>query len=182
MRQALRIGAVTVVAATGILAVPATGAIALSGDQGKASGSPGVLSGNSVQIPITIGANACGNSVDAVGGLNPATGDACGNGATPSPPSPPRQEQEQEQQRPDEPPREPQEAPGAPPSEPRSVPAAEHVREEAPETAVRAQTDGKRLAESGAEEKLPLAAAAGAGLVLGGAVLYRRSRTGALRR
>ncbi|MFI0241631.1 chaplin family protein [Streptomyces sp. NPDC016845] len=173
----------TVVAATGILSVPATGALALSGDQGRASGSPGVLSGNSVSIPVTIGANACGNSVDAVGGLNPATGDRCGNGAKPSLPSPPQNAREHEQQRPDEPPREPREAPGAPPSQPRSVPpAAEDVREDAPETAVRARADGERLAESGAGENLPAAAGAGAALVLGGAVLYRRTRTGALRR
>ncbi|MEU6393366.1 chaplin [Streptomyces sp. NPDC046939] len=167
MRQALRIGAVTVVAATGILSVPVTAASASSDDQGRASGSPGVLSGNSVQIPITIGANACGNSFDAVSGLNPATGNACGNAA----PAGQKQEHEQEPEQEHERQRERQ----------RSAPVAGDVREDAPETAVRARPEGERLAESGAGEELA-AAAAGAGLLAGGAILYRRGRTGLVRR
>ena len=42
-----------------------------------APGSPGVLSGNIVQAPIHIPGNACGNSVDVIGLLNPAFGNTC---------------------------------------------------------------------------------------------------------
>ncbi|MEC4019156.1 chaplin [Streptomyces sp. H27-D2] len=44
-----------------------------------AIGSPGVLSGNIVQIPIHIPVNLCGNSVNAIGLLNPAIGNTCVN-------------------------------------------------------------------------------------------------------
>ncbi|MER5862426.1 chaplin [Kitasatospora sp. NPDC002040] len=37
-------------------------------------GSPGVLSGNNIQIPISIPINVCGNSVNVVGAGNPAGG------------------------------------------------------------------------------------------------------------
>ena len=47
---------------------------------GEASNSPGVLSGNVVQIPVSIPINVCGNSVDVVGALNPAFGNSCSNG------------------------------------------------------------------------------------------------------
>ena len=43
-------------------------------------GSPGVLSGNIVQTPIHIPVNACGNSVNVVGVLNPGFGNTCVNG------------------------------------------------------------------------------------------------------
>ncbi|WP_324768521.1 chaplin [Streptomyces kunmingensis] len=64
-------------AATGFLSVPGAGASAMAGDQGQSGGSPGVLSGNSVEAPLSVPVNACGNSVDAVGALNPAMGDSC---------------------------------------------------------------------------------------------------------
>lgn len=47
--------------------------------QGAAIGSPGVLSGNVVQVPIHIPINVCGNSINAVGLLNPAFGNVCVN-------------------------------------------------------------------------------------------------------
>ncbi|MEV4937881.1 chaplin [Streptomyces zaomyceticus] len=46
---------------------------------GAAIGSPGVLSGNVVQIPIHVPINACGNSVNVVGLLNPAAFNTCVN-------------------------------------------------------------------------------------------------------
>ncbi|MFD3545539.1 chaplin [Streptomyces sp. NPDC058655] len=46
---------------------------------GIAVGSPGVLSGNVVQIPVHIPINLCGNSVNLVGALNPAAGNVCVN-------------------------------------------------------------------------------------------------------
>ncbi|MFF2331219.1 MULTISPECIES: chaplin [unclassified Streptomyces] len=48
---------------------------------GTATGSPGLLSGNVVQAPISIPVNACGNTVNVIGVLNPATGNACVNSA-----------------------------------------------------------------------------------------------------
>ncbi|WP_329924430.1 chaplin [Streptomyces sp. SP17BM10] len=55
---------------------------------GAAAHSPGVVSGNSVQAPVHVPVNACGNSVDVVGVGNPAFGNACGNVATPPAPQP----------------------------------------------------------------------------------------------
>ncbi|MEU9392502.1 chaplin [Streptomyces sp. NPDC048324] len=46
---------------------------------GAAVGSPGVLSGNVVQIPVHIPINVCGNSVNVIGLLNPALGNTCVN-------------------------------------------------------------------------------------------------------
>ncbi|WP_330304704.1 MULTISPECIES: chaplin [unclassified Streptomyces] len=46
---------------------------------GAAVGSPGVLSGNVVQVPIHIPVNVCGNSVNVVGLLNPTIGNSCIN-------------------------------------------------------------------------------------------------------
>ncbi|WP_405751425.1 chaplin [Streptomyces sp. NBC_00012] len=47
---------------------------------GTATGSGGLLSGNLVQAPVDIPVNACGNSVNVVGVLNPAAGNVCVNG------------------------------------------------------------------------------------------------------
>ncbi|WP_345570791.1 MULTISPECIES: chaplin [Streptomyces] len=46
---------------------------------GVAVGSPGVLSGNVVQVPINAQINVCGNSINLVGLLNPASGNVCVN-------------------------------------------------------------------------------------------------------
>ncbi|MFF7240044.1 chaplin [Streptomyces collinus] len=68
-----------VAAAGAIVLAGAAVATADSGAQGVAVGSPGVLSGNVVQIPINIPVNACGNTVDLIGLLNPSFGNACVN-------------------------------------------------------------------------------------------------------
>ncbi|MEV1025541.1 chaplin [Streptomyces sp. NPDC050264] len=54
-------------------------AFADSGAQGAAVGSPGVLSGNLLQVPVHIPVNLCGNTVDVIGLLNPAFGNTCAN-------------------------------------------------------------------------------------------------------
>lgn len=46
---------------------------------GTAVNSPGVLSGDVVQIPIDVDANVCGTSVDILALLNPASGNTCTN-------------------------------------------------------------------------------------------------------
>ncbi|MFC9092919.1 chaplin [Streptomyces sp. NPDC002387] len=79
MRQVTRKGLMTVAAATGVLAVTGGYAHADSGAHGSATNSPGVLSGNSVQVPVHIPVNVCGNTVNVIGLLNPAAGNMCAN-------------------------------------------------------------------------------------------------------
>ncbi|MGC5411996.1 chaplin, partial [Streptomyces sp. DT225] len=81
MRQVTRNGLITMAAAGGVLALGGGYAHADAGAAGGASNSPGVISGNSVQIPVHVPVNVCGNSVSVVGLLNPAAGNACGNGS-----------------------------------------------------------------------------------------------------
>ncbi|MFF1507517.1 chaplin [Streptomyces sp. NPDC058326] len=57
----------------------ASPAFADAGAQGAAFGSPGILSGNVVQVPIHAPINVCGNSVNIVGLLNPTYGNVCIN-------------------------------------------------------------------------------------------------------
>lgn len=47
--------------------------------EGAAVNSPGFLSGNVVQVPINLQANVCGNSINLIGLLNPASGNVCIN-------------------------------------------------------------------------------------------------------
>lgn len=79
MRQVTRKGLITVAAAGGVLALGGGYAQADSGAHGEASNSPGVLSGNSVQAPVHVPVNVCGNTVNVVGLLNPAIGNECAN-------------------------------------------------------------------------------------------------------
>ncbi|MBW5425521.1 DUF320 domain-containing protein, partial [Streptomyces sp. BG9H] len=79
MRQALSKGMLSAAAATSILSLSGTSAFADSEASGQASGSPGVLSGNSVQAPLAVPVNICGNSVNGVAAANPATGNNCAN-------------------------------------------------------------------------------------------------------
>ncbi|MEU9627050.1 chaplin [Streptomyces luteogriseus] len=68
------------VVAGAIMALGIAGpAIADSGAQGAAVGSPGVLSGNVIQIPVHIPINLCGNTVNVIAALNPAFGNECEN-------------------------------------------------------------------------------------------------------
>ncbi|MFI9805882.1 chaplin [Streptomyces sp. NPDC052301] len=80
MRQTLSKGMVVAAAATGMLSLyGGSTALADSQAQGTAQGSAGVLSGNSIQAPVNVPVNVCGNSVDAAAALNPAFGNSCGN-------------------------------------------------------------------------------------------------------
>ncbi|WSK17389.1 chaplin [Streptomyces celluloflavus] len=47
--------------------------------QGIAQHSPGVVSGNLVQVPVHVPVNACGNTISVIGLLNPAFGNYCAN-------------------------------------------------------------------------------------------------------
>ncbi|MCX4833593.1 chaplin ChpH [Streptomyces sp. NBC_00006] len=67
-------------AATGGLVLAGAGmAVADSGAQGAATQSPGVVSGNVIQVPVHVPVNVCGNTVSVIGLLNPAFGNTCAN-------------------------------------------------------------------------------------------------------
>jgi hypothetical protein len=63
--------------AGGVLAAGSGVAFADASAGGAAAGSPGVISGNVIQVPINLPINACGNSVDIIALLNPTLGNAC---------------------------------------------------------------------------------------------------------
>jgi hypothetical protein len=54
-------------------------AMADAGADAVVKNSPGVLSGNSVQVPVHIPVNLCGNTVNLIALLNPAFGNTCVN-------------------------------------------------------------------------------------------------------
>ncbi|WP_406288418.1 chaplin [Embleya sp. NBC_00896] len=68
-----------VAAGGGLVLAGAGGAMADSEAQGAAVGSPGVLSGNNIQVPIHIPINLCGNTVNVIAALNPTFGNTCIN-------------------------------------------------------------------------------------------------------
>ncbi|MFE9258682.1 chaplin [Streptomyces sp. NPDC006879] len=71
---------VAAAAVTGGLVLAGAGlAVADSGAQAAAIGSPGVASGNVVEIPVHVPVNVCGNTVSVIGLLNPAFGNTCVN-------------------------------------------------------------------------------------------------------
>ncbi|MFE4977894.1 chaplin [Kitasatospora sp. NPDC056651] len=143
-------------------AVPGAGA------SGVATNSPGVLSGNSVQAPVDVPVNACGNSVNVAGVGNPAFGNDCANVEKPAPKpvAPPAEGCAEECPTP------PQVSAEEAPPVPRSVAPAV-----AAEAAV-APAPAAQLAHTGAGG-VELLGAAGLALMLGGGVLYRRARAGA---
>ncbi|GGM92365.1 chaplin [Streptomyces fuscichromogenes] len=73
-------GLVLSTAAVAAVAGGAGVAAADSGANGAAAHSPGVLSGNVIQVPIHVPINLCGNTIDVVGLLNPGFGNTCVNG------------------------------------------------------------------------------------------------------
>ncbi|WSD65564.1 chaplin [Streptomyces sp. NBC_00510] len=46
---------------------------------GGAKNSPGVVSGNVIQVPVHVPVNVCGNTISVIGLLNPAIGNVCVN-------------------------------------------------------------------------------------------------------
>ncbi|MFE3169853.1 chaplin [Streptomyces sp. NPDC059224] len=72
-------GLVLSTAAVAAVAGGAGAAVADSGANGTAAQSPGVLSGNVIQVPVHVPVNVCGNTVDVIGLLNPAFGNTCAN-------------------------------------------------------------------------------------------------------
>ncbi|WP_406327178.1 chaplin [Streptomyces sp. NBC_00203] len=73
----VRLMAAAGLAGVALLATAGTASADDPGPVGVAVGSPGVLSGNVVQIPIDLDLNVCGNTINVVGLLNPAVGNVC---------------------------------------------------------------------------------------------------------
>ncbi|WP_409474196.1 chaplin [Streptomyces sp. HC307] len=214
MRRVTRNGVIAVAAASGAMAVTLP-AHADSGAHGATVGSPGLIAGNTVQLPVHAPVNVCGNTVNVVGLLNPAAGNRCANDDGADEQRPARGETESgganaESSANDSPGvlsgngvqlpvdlpvnvsgntvnvvgvgnsavgnesvNTPGDRPARPAPEPRpSTPPKAHP---APKPAPYAPPPTTALAETGADATLPAAVGAAA-LVLGGAVLYRRSR------
>ncbi|MBM7438158.1 MULTISPECIES: chaplin family protein [unclassified Streptomyces] len=83
MKNLKKAAAVTMIAG-GLIAAGAGAASATghggAGAHGQAVGSPGVVSGNLVQVPVSVPVNVVGNTVNVVGLLNPAFGNLGLNG------------------------------------------------------------------------------------------------------
>ncbi|RKT04100.1 small secreted domain DUF320 [Streptomyces sp. 3211.6] len=81
MRHSRRNGLIAAMVAGGGLAVAGVGGLAHADADagGTAQRSPGLLSGNLVQLPVHVPVNVCGNTVSVVGVLNPAAGNRCAN-------------------------------------------------------------------------------------------------------
>ncbi|MFG2972539.1 chaplin [Streptomyces sp. NPDC048331] len=75
----VRRGLAVALAAGAVVVGGASAASADAGAQGVAAYSPGVGSGNLIQVPIHIPVNACGNTVSVIGLLNPSFGNTCVN-------------------------------------------------------------------------------------------------------
>jgi hypothetical protein len=167
-------------AATGILSLCAAPALADSTADGVSANSPGVASGNTVQAPVNIPVNVCGNTVDVVAALNPAFGNSCaneGHARADVPPAPPEKHVPPKKHHPSKPPVHEEEPPGygdVPPepepehSTPATPPVISHTE--------RPHAEPPALAETGAGG-LVAASLVSAGLLTGGMVLYRRGRT-----
>ncbi|MEU7638550.1 MULTISPECIES: chaplin [unclassified Streptomyces] len=78
MSRITRITAMAALAA-GTALGGSSAAFADSHAAGSAVRSPGVLSGNLIQMPVHVPINLCGNTVNFIAALNPAFGNVCVN-------------------------------------------------------------------------------------------------------
>ncbi|MGK5548327.1 chaplin [Streptomyces sp. URMC 127] len=76
MSRIVKTAALTATMGAALAGITGT-ALADSVAKGAAVGSPGVISGNVIQIPIQVPINLCGNTIDIIGLLNPASGNVC---------------------------------------------------------------------------------------------------------
>jgi hypothetical protein len=63
----------------GLLVTVALAGLLAAGGGVAAASSPGVLSGNLIQVPVYVPVNNCGNTVNVISLLNPAFGNHCLN-------------------------------------------------------------------------------------------------------
>lgn len=193
MRKVLSRSLLTAAATTGVLAAAAGYAQADAGAGSSNSGSPGLLSGNTLEAPVDTPVNACGNTADVVGLLNPVFGNTCvtdaDQGRGPRQQSPQQPDAEQPQQQPpgeqdssrhtgrqQEKPVEQSSVP-APAAEPAAAPAGSPARGQAAAPVAETSSPGvteQMLAETGSAGT-GTAAAVGFGVLVGGVVLYRRA-------
>ncbi|GGV20448.1 hypothetical protein GCM10010275_72360 [Streptomyces litmocidini] len=75
----VRRGLAVALAAGAVVVAGGSVASADAGAQGVAAYSPGVGSGNLIQLPVHVPVNACGNTVSVIGLLNPSFGNTCIN-------------------------------------------------------------------------------------------------------
>ncbi|MFD3501964.1 chaplin [Streptomyces sp. NPDC058676] len=196
MRKTLSRGAfAAAAAATGMLSLSCSSAFADTHAAGATKDSPGVLSGNVVQVPVEAPVNACGNTVNGVAAFNGAFRNSCANtesetedygdsgygdsdygdsdygtddespGGSPTP-SP---TEDCETPEPTPPPTHVVETPPSTPPPTRIIqtqPPADHEKPVEP----------PQLAETGSKTMLA-ASAASAALITGGVLMYRRGRT-----
>ncbi|MEV4555588.1 chaplin family protein [Kitasatospora sp. NPDC049285] len=167
-----------------------------SSASGSTTGSPGVGSGNNVQVPIAAPVNACGNSVDVVGLGNPAFGNDCGNVSTPKHPTTPPPHHTTPPPGDDCPPNHPGnhtpppstsggggDRTGGPSGDQPGTPATPGTPSTTPVSAV-TTTQPRAAAPTGEQAQLAstgasgleVLASTGALLLIGGGVLYRRAR------
>ncbi|MFE2108668.1 chaplin [Kitasatospora sp. NPDC059463] len=78
MRHVKKTAALSI-ATAGLVVGAAGGAFASSGAEGVAANSPGVISGNQIQVPVHVPINLCGNTINIIALLNPAFGNTCVN-------------------------------------------------------------------------------------------------------
>ncbi|MFF3849242.1 chaplin [Streptomyces sp. NPDC002328] len=133
--------------------------------------SPGVVSGNGVQLPVDVPANVSGNSVDVVGVLNPAFGNTSVNTSQEEEPPPTESEPEPPTRHTPPATSDPGPTRAVPPTPARQAPEPQRPEIPGPRSV-------SSLADTGAEATAA-AVAGSAALLLGGAVLYRRYRPGA---
>ncbi|MEV0221395.1 chaplin family protein [Streptomyces sp. NPDC050704] len=164
---------------------------------GHTSNSPGVGSGNHVQVPVDVPVNVCGNSVSVGGVGNAATGNDCGNtsgghGTTPpgygepnTPGNPGQPGDPEEPGRPGEPgnpgqPGQPGEPgqPGQPPSSGGGNPGSSDPNHPGAQTVTQPKGSAQ-LAQTGGDLPLGVMLPVGAGALLMGTVLYRKARASA---
>ena len=78
MKRVTRNGLIAAAAASGAMAVTMP-VYADSAADGGTAASPGLISGNTIQLPVHVPVNVCGNTVNVIGLLNPAAGNTCAN-------------------------------------------------------------------------------------------------------
>ncbi|MCT2588740.1 chaplin [Streptomyces sp. N2-109] len=168
MRQVTKKGLITVAAAGGVLALSGGSAFADSTAEGGSAKSPGVLSGNTAQVPVHVPVNVCGNTVDVVGALNPTFGNKCANVSS----APKAEKPKADEPKAEKPEPKPEEPKAEKPEEPKQVDTPPQPK---PQTLAEPQVETE-LAETGGGKDLGIGLSLGAGLLIGGTVLYRRSR------
>ncbi|KOG30173.1 chaplin [Streptomyces resistomycificus] len=149
-----------------------------SSADGHTAGSPGVGSGNHVEVPVDAPVNVCGNSVDIIGIGNATSGNGCSDGDGFGGSVPPGGGQETPPGSPEQPGN-----PGSPvepglPGAPNTPPGDSHPNQPGTQTVTQPK-GAAQLAHTGSDLPMGLALPVGAGALLAGSLLYRKARASA---